>query len=172
MNTHFPPRVIAINISSGGIPKRPVVRARVTASGLEGDGHNHAKHYRPEQAVSLQDIERLAELRHEGFPLHCGATGENVDVCHLNVNALPLGTVLRFSGGVEIELSKVRTPCYVLDAIDPRLKTAILGRCGMYGRVLREGTLQIGATMELIRPPAIQKIFLTTPEAADILATV
>ena len=172
MNILFPPKVIAINISAGGIPKRPVVSVRVSVKGLAGDGHNHAKHYRPEQAVSFQDIERLAELRHEGFPLYCGASGENINVCHLNVNALPLGTVLRFSGGVEVELTKVRTPCYVLDSIDPRLKETILGRCGMYGKVLREGELKVGESIEVIRPPAIKKIFLTTPEAADILSTV
>ena len=146
------PLIVSINISNGGIPKWPVDSVRVTSSGLAGDGHNHAKHYRPEQAGSLQDIEKLAELRHEGYTLHCGSTGENISVAHLNVNALPLGTVLSFSGGLELEITKVRHPCYVLDAIHPRLKEVIIGRCGMYAKVLKEGVLRVGESIEVVHP--------------------
>ena len=152
MNEKKVPRVVSINISNGGIPKWPINQARITFAGLYGDGHNHAKHYRPEQAVSLQDIEKLAELRHEGYLLQCGSTGENIDVCGLNVNQLPLGTLLNFSGGVCLEISKVRHPCYVLDAINPQLKEAIVGRCGMYARVLKEGWLCTGETIEIVQP--------------------
>ena len=146
--------VVSINISGGGIPKCPVDRAYVGAGGLDGDGHNHAKHYRPEQAVSLQDIEKLAELRHEGYTLHCGSTGENISVGHLNVNGLPLGTILNFSGGVQLEITKARHPCYVLDAIHPRLKEIIVGRCGMYAKVLKEGILRAGESVEVVHPVA------------------
>src|SRR5688572_8379521 len=100
------PRVISINVSNGGIPKKPIDSVYVRSAGLEGDGHNHEKHYRPIQAVSLQDIEKLNELRGEGYLLYPGATGENVTVTNLDINALPLGTRLEFSGGVVIELSK------------------------------------------------------------------
>ncbi len=151
------PFVVAVNISGGGIPKWPVDSARVTSTGLEDDGHNHAKHYRPEQAVSLQDIEKLAELRHEGYTLHCGSTGENISVGHLNVNELPLGTILNFSGGVQLEITKVRHPCYVLDAIHPRLKEVIVGRCGMYAKVVSEGILRAGESIEVFCP-AIQSV--------------
>lgn len=53
------PSVISINISKGGIPKLPVNSVRVSVKGLDGDGHNHEKHYRLEQAVCIQDIEML-----------------------------------------------------------------------------------------------------------------
>jgi MOSC domain-containing protein YiiM len=145
-------RVISINVSQGGIPKHPVTSVRIHAGGLEGDGHNHEKHYRPNQAVSLQDVEKLEELRAEGYPLCPGATGENVTVRGLNINGLPLGTRLEFAGGVVIELSKIRQPCYVLDAIDPRLKKDILGRCGYYASVIREGELRAGDTINVITP--------------------
>ena len=142
------PRVVSINVSQGGIPKRPIDAVRITFTGLEGDGHNHAKHYRLEQAVSLQDIEKLAELRDEGYALFCGTTGENINVCNLNVNTLPVGAILSFAGGVQLEISKVRHPCYVLDAINPRLKEVIAGRCGMYARVIKEGVLHVGETID------------------------
>ena len=143
------PRVVSINISKGGIPKQPIDAAGVTLAGLEGDGHNHAKHYRPEQAVSIQDIEKLEELKREGYCLECGTTGENINVADLNINTLPVGTILIFSGGVELEISKVRNPCYVLDAIHPNLKEDIIGRCGMYAKVLEEGIIARGETIQL-----------------------
>ena len=146
------PRVVSINISKGGIPKNPVSSVFVRSGGLEGDGHNHEKHYRPIQAVSLQDVEKLNELRRAGYPLYPGATGENVTVANLDINALPLGTRLEFAGGVVIELSKVRQPCYVLDAIDPRLKEDIVGRCGYYASVIREGELKMGEMIHVIKP--------------------
>ena len=150
------PRVVSINISQGGIPKRPIDSVRIALSGLEGDGHNHAKHYRLEQAVSIQDIETLEELRCEGYSLQCGTTGENINVANLNINTLPIGTILIFSSGVELEISKVRSPCYVLDAIDPRLKESILGRCGMYARVLKEGTMSTGESIRVsLQPEAL-----------------
>lgn len=143
-------QVVSINISSGGIPKRPVDAVYIDARGLEGDGHHHAKHHRPEQAVCLQDVEKLVELRAEGYPLFYGTTGENLTVQDLHVNALPAGTILEFSGGVILELTKVRQPCYVLDAIHPKLKEAILGRCGYYARVVREGRLVQGERIRVV----------------------
>ena len=58
------PIVAAIHISSGGIPKFPRLSAQVNRQGLEGDGHDHAKHYRPIQAVSLQDAATLTREHH------------------------------------------------------------------------------------------------------------
>ena len=120
---------------------------RVAISGLEGDGHHHPKHSHPLQAVCLQDVEQLEELRLRGFPLSCGTTGENLTVRHLDVNSLPVGTILEFAGGVVLELTKVRKPCYVLDSIDPRLKEVIVGRCGVYARVVQEGLMETGESI-------------------------
>lgn len=138
------PKVMSINISRGGIPKWPIPCVQIHEGGLEGDGHNHSKHYRPTQAVSLQDMETLHQLQQEGFPLTAGMTGENLNVQNLNVNNLPIGTRLIFSGGVELEITRKRPPCYVLDSIDPRLKKVILGRCGAYAKVIKEGVIHEG----------------------------
>ncbi len=144
------PHLVAICISSGGIPKRPISSVRISTTGLESDGHHHEKHDRPSQAVCLQDIEKLDELQAEGYPLYCGTTGENLTVGNLNVNALPVGTILEFSGGLVIRLTKVRQPCYVLDAINPKLKEAIIGRCGYYAEVVKEGILKAGETIHVV----------------------
>lgn len=146
-------RIVSINISRGGIPKTPVPVVRLTVAGLEGDGHNHAKHKTPFQAVCIQDLEKLEELSQGGYILSPGKAGENLTVEHLHVNSLPLGTVLEFSGGVILEISKARKPCYVMDAIHPRLKTDALGRHGMYARVVTEGILSVGETIAVKLSP-------------------
>ncbi|OGX31047.1 MAG: hypothetical protein A2787_01235 [Omnitrophica WOR_2 bacterium RIFCSPHIGHO2_01_FULL_48_9] len=142
--------VLSINISKGGIPKLPVDSIQVTSSGLAGDGHNHEKHQTPLQAVSLQDMEELTRLCEEGFSLSAGTTGENLTVRNLNVNRLPIGTILEFTSGIILEVTKIRKPCYVLDAIDPKLKEVIVGRCGIYAKVLKEGTLTMGDQVRIV----------------------
>lgn len=149
------PRIVSINISRGGIPKIPVSSIRINIVGLEGDGHNHAKHNSPLQAVCIQDIEKLIELSRNGYSLSPGKAGENLTVENLHVNGLPVGTVLQFSGGVVLELSKIRKPCYVMDAIATRLKEDAVGRHGMYAKVVREGFLGIGETIEAIKPDPV-----------------
>ena len=149
------PRVVAVCTSRGGIPKYPHPFAEVSFTGLKNDGHNHAKHNNPLQAVCLQDEEILQQLRGAGFPLDCGTIGENVTVRHLHVRNLPVGTVLEFEGGVVLELTRERKPCYVLDAVHPRLQEAIAGRCGFYAQVLREGFIKVGATISFHNHPLI-----------------
>ena len=146
------PIVLSINISKGGIPKLPVSSIRLTMAGLEGDEHNNAKHNTPLQAVCIQDLEKLEELSQNGYPLSPGHAGENLTVKNLHVNNLPLGTILEFSGGVILEISKVRKPCYVMDAIHTRLKDDAVGRHGMYARVLQEGVFRVGETIEAVVP--------------------
>lgn len=144
------PIVLSINISKGGIPKLPVSSIRLTVAGLEGDGHNHAKHNTPLQAICIQDLEKLEELSQNGYTLSPGHAGENLTVENLNVNELPIGAILKFSGGIILEISKIRKPCYVMDAIHPQLKEDAVGRHGMYARVLKEGILKAGETIEVV----------------------
>lgn len=146
------PVVTAIHISPGGIPKRPIEAVRVTVGGLEGDGRAHAKHVKPIRAVSLLDEEILDALRREGYPVGPGTLGENLTVRHLHVQRLMPGTRLSFSGGVEIELTEPRKPCFVLDAVHPALQENVVGRIGYLARVIRTGILRAGAAIILIQP--------------------
>jgi MOSC domain-containing protein YiiM len=135
--------VVAVCVSGGGIPKHAVTAAQVTAAGLAGDGHAHAKHIRAQRALSLFDMEILAQLRNEGFALYPGAIGENLTVVGLHVQRLPPGTLLE-TGDVVLRLEEPRKPCYVLDAIDPCLKDVIVGRCGFMASVVHGGLIEPG----------------------------
>ena len=144
------PTVVSVNISPGGIPKRPVAVGRVEVPGLLGDGHNHAKHNSPLVAISLIDLEDLDDLRDEGYEVYPGATGENVTMRGMDCDALQVGDRLIFSGGVQIEITKMRKPCYVLDSIHPSLKEVIKGRCGCLAKVIRTGEISAGESVELV----------------------
>ncbi len=113
------PTVLSVNISRGGIPKQPI------------------------------DAEDLDDLRAEGYDVGPGALGENLTVRGLDVDALAPGDRLRFSGGVELEYTKPRKPCYVLDAINPLLKEVVKGRCGGYAKVIIPGEIRAGETIDV-----------------------
>ncbi len=149
-----PPSVVSVNISAGGIPKRPVEVAEVTPEGLAGDGHDHDKHDGPHMAISLLDIEDYDDLKAEGFDVFPGATGENVTVRDLSIDDLAIGDRLHFSGGVVLELAKKRKPCFVLDAIDPTLKEVIVGRIGYIAKVITTGELRPGESIEVVASTA------------------
>jgi MOSC domain-containing protein YiiM len=160
-----PARVLAVCVSPGGIPKLPQPEGRVGFSGIAGDGRNHAKHVRPDRAVSLWDVEVLQQLVREGFPsLAPGVAGENLTVAGLCVQALSPGTLLAI-GPVLLRLEQPRKPCYVLDAIDPRLKEAIVGRCGYLASVVREGVIRPGMEIEVVSADGAARA-ATTPGPA------
>ncbi|MEM7227354.1 MAG: MOSC domain-containing protein [Planctomycetota bacterium] len=146
------PSIVSINRSDGGIPKTPQATAAVTLAGIAGDEHDHEKHYRPEQAICMFDVEMLVQLRAEGYDLAPGTIGENLTVTNLDVQNVAIGSLLEIDGGVVLEVTKRRKPCYVLDSIDPTLKDAIRDRCGTYARVLTPGTIDAGAAITVVRP--------------------
>src|SRR5262245_38358188 len=105
-------RIVQINISKGGVPKLPVLSARITTLGLEGDGQNDTKHHGgPNAAVCLFSLEVIERLRGEGHPIHPGSTGENITVAGVDWPAIQPGMRLRFSGGVELEVTQYTAPC-------------------------------------------------------------
>jgi hypothetical protein len=139
--------IAQINISKGGVPKLPVLAARVTALGLEGDGHNDTKHHGgPNAAVCLFSLEVIEQLRAEGHPIVPGSTGENVTVAGLDWPAIQPGVRLRFAGGVELEVMQYTTPCSTIrnsftDLAFRRIKQEEHpGESRVYAKVLREGT--------------------------------
>jgi MOSC domain-containing protein YiiM len=152
--THSTARLLAVCVSHGGVPKRPIDIGEVLPAGLVGDGHAHAKHNRLDRAISLFDIETLEQLNKEGFALQPGTAGENLTVQGLFVQRLSPGTLLRI-GEVILQLEQPRKPCYVLDKIDPRLKEVIVGRCGYMASVVRSGEVRAGMAIDIVHEPQL-----------------
>ncbi len=137
-------KLLSINISAGGIPKNPVHSVQVQEDALEGDGRNHDKHARPWRAVSILSTEDLDWFNEKGFDLKSGQLGENLLLEGPSTKNLEPGDILSFSGGVKLEVSEPRVPCYVLDQIDPNVQGFAWGHCGVMCWVLDTGSLKVG----------------------------
>jgi len=156
--------IIQINISPGGIPKRPIPEATVTAEGILGDRWAHPDiHGGPMRALLLVTSEGIEELIAQGYPLFPGALGENLTIRGLDRRQMRVGQRYR-AGELFLELTKLRAPCVTLDQYGPAIKHAIYdsqvkagdpctprwGLGGFYARVLTVGTLRPQDIIELV----------------------
>ena len=150
--------IVQINISRGGLPKRPIAEAMVTPLGIEGDRCAHPEiHGGVNQAVLLIAAETIEELIARGYPLFQGALGENLTTRGLDRRQLRIGQRLR-AGGATLELSRIRVPCATLDVYGPSIKQEIYdkrvkagdpesprwGMSGFYARVIEPGPVRAG----------------------------
>lgn len=105
-------RVAQLNVSDGGVPKSPVHRIEVTATGVVGDRQDDTRHHgRPVQALCLWGVDVIEALRAEGHPIHAGEAGENVTVDGLRWADIRPGAIVAIGDGVRIEISAYSTPC-------------------------------------------------------------
>lgn len=77
--------------------------------------------------VHLIPGELFDALRTASFEVHAGELGENVATVGLDLERLPLGTVLRQADSAALELTGLRTPCVLIDRFEAGLKTRLLG---------------------------------------------
>jgi MOSC domain-containing protein YiiM len=148
--------ILQINVSPGGLPKRPIAEAAVTVEGIQGDSWaNPQVHGGPNQAILLVTSEGIDELIAEGYQLYPGALGENLTTHGLDRRHIRTGQRFRV-GEVFLEITKLRAPCRNLDVYGPEIKKAVYdlqvkagdpasprwGLGGFYARVLRAGVIR------------------------------
>jgi MOSC domain-containing protein YiiM len=143
--------LVQLNVSPGGMPKLPVLFARVTAEGVAGDWQkNRTYHGGPNRAVCLYSEELYAWLRAEhGIDLVNGAVGENFTTRGIDLHALNQGDRLKV-GECTIELTSVRAPCRNLNKWDGRLLSVIQGRSGWVAKVVQDGLVRPGDPIEVV----------------------
>ena len=111
----------------------------VAGLGVEGDAHmgengeTSPSCLKNPDAPNLRQVhllheELFDELRADGFNLQPGAIGENVTTRGVDLLALPTGTRLRLGAEAVIEVTGLRNPCRQIDAFQPGLMSAVLGR--------------------------------------------
>ena len=152
--------VASVNTSPGGVPKRPIRRARVHWRGLEGDGHSKPEpiHGTREQAVCLYAMEAIERIRADGHQAFPGAYGENLTVAGLEWQGLRRGDRIRIGDeGPLLLLTDFATPC------DTQERWFLDGKYGRisarkhpedarwYASVLEEGDVEAGDEVHLIR---------------------
>ena len=156
--------VLQVNISQGGVPKRPTLQAFLTRTGFQGDVHSRPHiHGGPNQAVLLVCSEGIDELTSQGFPLFSGALGENLTTSGLDRRELRAGQRFRVGDAV-IEVTKPRGPCTTLDIYGPGIQQAIFekavkqgdtsspkwGLSGFYAAVVQTGYVRPGDPIVLV----------------------
>lgn len=144
--------VLQVNISAGGVPKRPIERASVSRLGIEGDKHLYRLHGGPRKALLLMASELIDALAAEGFSVYYGALGENL--CTKGLDHLKWRAGQRYwVGSALIELTEARAPCSKLNAYGKGIQKRILragGESGYYAAVLEEGMVQAGDIIRMV----------------------
>lgn len=130
----------------------------ITRLGLAGDQQADRKHHGgPHMAVHHYPADHYAHWRGEigDHPLldSHGAFGENIAATGLTENVALIGDRFRL-GTALLEVSQPRKPCWKIEHRFSRkgmvadiLKT---GRCGIYFRVLEEGSAKAGDILDLV----------------------
>jgi MOSC domain-containing protein YiiM len=152
--------VVSINVSSGGVPKRRVNGAQVLRLGLEGDRQNDQKHHSgPDRAVCVYALERIRSLQAEGHPIDVGTVGENVTVEGIDWDLAVPGARIHLGDKVVIEIASFTDPCKTIKGsfIDGKFvriaQKLYPGWSRVYARVLEEGEIHFGDTVEVIPAP-------------------
>jgi MOSC domain-containing protein YiiM len=147
--------VVSVNLSNGGVPKRPRASCAVTAQGLEGDRQRDLRHHGgPDRAVCLYSQELIAALQAEGHPISAGTIGENLTLSGMAWHEMVPGARLDI-GEVRVELTDYAAPCNNIAGSFQRRRFARVsekahpGWSRLYGRVLKEGTVRVGDRAEM-----------------------
>ncbi|MBA2117767.1 MOSC domain-containing protein [Bremerella alba] len=143
-----PGQVVAVCLSTGGIPRLPVESAQLTVAGFENDGHRYDEHYAKNRAVTLFNQEILDQFvpGAEAFPP--GSVGENITVARIDLTALEVGTRL-LVGETEIQLEKRWKPCHAKNSSSGYSRVNELEHFGFFASVVRPGTVHPNDRIEV-----------------------
>ena len=125
----------------GSYNRKPLDHATLVAGyGIEKDrkgGH-------PKRNLNIMDQDTLQQLAAEGYPAGAGDLGENLIIAGLLLNALAPGSRLQIGDGTVVECVELRTGCYKLTALDPRMPATMDRRLGYMASVIRGGQVRVG----------------------------
>jgi MOSC domain-containing protein YiiM len=152
------PYLYQINISDGGVPKRPLLEAVITKAGVEGDRQQNLQvHGGPDRAVCLYSQDLIERLQDEGHSIEAGSSGENLTLAGLEWEKLKPGDRLQVGPEVQLEMMSYTTPCdknaqWFLDRDYKRVsQKKNPGWSRLYTKVLREGVVRPGDEVVLER---------------------
>jgi MOSC domain-containing protein YiiM len=117
-------------------------RVRALADhGLEGCAHARPGGKRQVLFASTEHLDAVG--------VEPGRIRENFTVDGVDVHTWPVGQRVR-AGTAVFEVTMVCDPCERMDAIRPGLRGELEGRRGMLARVLEEGEVALGDSLELL----------------------
>lgn len=145
---------------TSGIAKEEVEGpVRLGRLNLEGDGQADLKHHGgPDKAILAYAADHYQMWREQlDLPgMGPGGFGENLTVAEMDEGTVCIGDVYRI-GEVQIQVSQPRLPCWKLDrhwGVEGLAARVLENGCsGWYLRVLEEGRIAAGQTVELVERP-------------------
>ncbi|MEC4888525.1 MAG: MOSC domain-containing protein [Nitrospira sp.] len=154
------PHVHQISVSDGGVPKKPVLEARVTAQGVEGDRQRNRKfHGGADRAVCLFSLDLIERLQDEGHPIDPGASGENLTLAGVEWEQMRPGARVSIGPEVRLEIMSYTVPCdhnarWFREGEYNRISQKHNpGWSRVYARVLSEGVVRPGDKVRVEQGP-------------------
>ena len=125
----------------------------VEGHGVEGDAHagpfvrhRYLARRRPRlpnlRQVHLIPAQLFAFLSQAGFEVAAGDMGENITTTGLDLERLPLGTLIEVGPSAIVELTGLRTPCVLIDRFQRGLKQQVLSWAET-GPAFKSGVLSV-----------------------------
>lgn len=150
------PCLYQVNVSDGGVPKRPVQEAMIAKAGVEGDRQRNLKvHGGPDRAICLFSLELLERLQEEGHPIQAGSSGENLTLAGVEWGLIKPGVTLSIGPDVQLEVTSYTVPCshnaqWFQDGDYHRIsQKKNPGWSRVYAKVLRAGLVRPGDAVEV-----------------------
>jgi MOSC domain-containing protein YiiM len=141
----------AVSVSDRkGVVKHNVSQARLLVEhGLEGDAHAEGG-IRQVSLLALASINKMVAM---GAKVKPGDFAENLTVDGLEVMTLPVGTRLKVGEEVELEITQIGKTCHKGCAIRELVGDCVMPREGVFAKVLKEGVVKVGDTIEVLDVP-------------------
>lgn len=162
-------KVISVSVNpQHGLGKMPCEQIQVlTGLGVEGDAHCGAEvqhGYTREKYPNLENLrqvhliswERLTQLNRLGFDCVPGALGENITTLGIDLESLPLHTVLYIGLEVQLLVQGTRRPCTQVEEFRRGLSKAVWSQhadgtdawlIGIMCTVIQGGVISVGNTV-------------------------
>ena len=112
--------------------------------GIVGDAHAGSWH----RQISLLADESVDTMRGKGVELRPGDFAENILTRGIELNTLPVGTVLRV-GETRLQVTQIGKECHNDCEIRRLVGTCVMPTKGIFAIVLDEGTIRPGDTISV-----------------------
>lgn len=141
-------RIKAISVSEQkGTQKVNVPEAELLADfGIIGDAHAGNWH----RQVSLLAVESIDKMVEKGAEVSPGDFAENITTEGLNLHELSVGSKLKLGRSVELEVTQFGKKCHERCEIFERVGDCIMPREGVFARVIKAGSINVGDVIEAI----------------------
>ena len=141
-------KIRAISVSE----KRSTQKVNVPKANLDADfgivGDAHAGNWH--RQVSLLAVESIDKMLAKGAKVSPGDFAENITTEGIDLLSLSVGSRLKLGQSVELEITQFGKKCHDRCEIFEQVGDCIMPREGVFARVTRPGSINVGDVIEVI----------------------